>query len=89
MEKLTTKTAIEYINHNYGRPRHNVEYLVKACKAVARAEELDAVDLFFLLIENKPVPNVHTHSYGFHTNAGRHLIDSMQGKYYQLIAMEG
>ena len=83
MDKLTTKQATNYINDKYGRARHNIDHIVRACKYVADREELDAVDLFHLLIENKPVPNLNTHSYGFHTRAGRYLIDSIQEKYYE------
>jgi hypothetical protein len=83
MDKLTTKEATEYINSNYGRARHNIDCIVRACKYVAEVEELNAVDLFHLLIENRPVPNVHTHSYGFQTTAGRYLINAIQQKYYE------
>lgn len=80
MKTLTTKQAETYIIKNYGAPRHNVELLVKACREVAKETKLNAVDLFFLLIENKPITG--THSYGFHTGYGRELIQSMQEYYF-------
>lgn len=80
MKRLTTKQAEAYIIKNYGAPRHNVEFLVKACREVAKETKEDAVDLFFLLIENQPMAG--THSYGFHTAYGRDLIDRIQQYYF-------
>jgi hypothetical protein len=40
-------------------------------------------DLFHLLVENKPINNLMTHSYGFHTANGRYIIESIQEKYYE------
>ena len=42
----------------------------------------DAFELMRLLLENKPIDALHTHSYGFHTANGRSLIESMQDAYY-------
>ena len=80
MKTLTVKQAEAYITKNYGRPRHNVEALVHACKAVAKEYKLNAVKLFHLLIENEPMTG--THSYGFHTAYGRKLIEIIQSRYF-------
>ena len=40
-------------------------------------------DLFYLLIENKPIPSLHTHSYGFHTRNGRGIIERIKSYYYE------
>ena len=40
-------------------------------------------DLFHLLVENKPIKRLMTHSYGFHTSGGRAIIESIQSKYYE------
>ena len=82
MKRLTIKQAEAYIIKNYGRPRHNVEFLVKACQMTAKDYGLKSVDLFFLLIENRDIGG--THSYGFHTAYGRELIETMQSYYFQL-----
>ena len=37
----------------------------------------------FVLIENRPIDGLHTHSYGFHTANGRELINGIQNKYYE------
>ena len=49
------------------------------------AEEIDAGewDLFHLLVENKPINSLMTHSYGFHTANGRNIIETIKSKYYE------
>jgi len=39
--------------------------------------------LFHLLIENEPIASAYTHSYGFHTRNGCHLIETNQNYYYE------
>lgn len=80
MKSLTVKQAENYIIQNYGQPRHNVSAIVKACKRVAKEVNEKPLDLFFLLIENRPLKG--THSYGFHTGYGRELINTIQSYYY-------
>ena len=36
-----------------------------------------------LLLENEPISDLYTHSYGFHTRNGRELIEGMQNAYYE------
>ena len=51
--------------------------------ALAQAEvDYDSFALMQLLLENKPINALHTHSYGFHTANGRSLIERMQETYY-------
>ena len=45
-------------------------------------EKTTAKDLLHLLIENKPISALHTHSYGFHTASGRYIIETLKSKYY-------
>ena len=40
-------------------------------------------DLFHLLVENTPIPSLHTHSYGFHTANGRGIIERIKSYYYE------
>jgi hypothetical protein len=49
------------------------------------AEELDhdECELLYLLLENRPIDAIHTHSYGFHTANGRHIIETIKEKYYE------
>ena len=44
-------------------------------------EKTTAKDLLHLLIENKPISALHTHSYGFHTASGRYIIETLINKY--------
>ena len=43
--------------------------------------DLDGYALMELLLSNTPIPELHTHSYGFHTRNGRGLIESMRTAY--------
>lgn len=65
------------------KPRHNCEALAEAINHIAEEVDHDAFELMRLLIENRPIDALHTHSYGFHTANGRSLIEGMQSKYYE------
>ena len=80
---LTIAEAKKYITTNYGSPRHDISKLVRACRTVGTETEIDPRALFFLVIENQPIDGCYTHSYGFHTSNGRHLIDSINNLYYE------
>ena len=80
---MTGKQVEGYIKYNLQmKPRHNVDALASAVTDMAEELEYDAFELLQLLIENKPIDAIHTHSYGFHTANGRHIIQSIQQKYY-------
>lgn len=80
---MTIKQAKDYIIENYGQPRHDISSLVKACRVVAKKFKADSDDVFFLVIENKPITYLYTHSYGFHTANGREIINNVHDKYYE------
>jgi hypothetical protein len=65
------------------KPRHNCEALAVAINHIADEVEYDSFALMRLLLENKPIDALHTHSYGFHTANGRSLIEGMQNVYYE------
>ena len=67
------------------KPRHNCEALAEAINHIAEEVDHDAFELMRLLLENKPIDALHTHSYGFHTANGRSLIEGMQNKYYEYV----
>ena len=46
-------------------------------------EKLNAKEFMKLLFFNDPIPQLHTHSYGFHTATGRAIIESLKMKYYE------
>ena len=78
-----TKKQIEmYIRTDLdSTPRHNCEALASAINEVAKEVKHDSYDLMELLLTNTPIPELYTHSYGFHTANGRGLIESMQHAY--------
>ena len=41
------------------------------------------LELMELLLDNRPITALHTHSYGFHTANGRGIINSLKEKYYE------
>ena len=67
------------------KPRHNCEALAEAINHIAEEVDHDAFELMRLLLENKPIDALHTHSYGFHTANDRSLIEGMQSKYYEYV----
>ena len=84
MEKLTVRQATAYIQEKYGQPRHDISKLVKACRMTAKAAKLKPASIFFLMIENQPIAEAYTHSYGFQTATGRHLINTTSNTYHSL-----
>ena len=69
--------------------RHCPDAIANACNEMMRKfnnefnGDLDAKDLMKLLFFNDPIPSLHTHSYGFHTATGRHIIETLKYKYYE------
>jgi hypothetical protein len=81
---ITGEQIENYIVNDLGfQPRHNVEALAVAINHIADEVEYDSFALMQLLLENKPIDALHTHSYGFHTANGRSLIEGMQNTYYE------
>jgi len=81
---ITGEQIKDYITNELEcQPRHNVEALAVAINHIADEVEYDSFALMQLLLENKPIDALHTHSYGFHTANGRSLIEGMQNTYYE------
>ena len=79
---VTGKQIDKYIRTELDMiPRHDVEALACAVNDMAEELEHDAFELLLLLIENRPIDSLHTHSYGFHTANGRYIIDKMINNY--------
>ena len=79
---MTKKQVETYIRVDLdSTPRHNCEALASAINEVAKEVKHDGYALMELLLCNTPIPELYTHSYGFHTANGRHLIESMQDSY--------
>ena len=81
---VTGKQIDKYIKTELDMtPRHDVEALACAVNDMAEELEHDAFELLLLLIENRPIDNLHTHSYGFNTANGRYIIETIKEKYYE------
>jgi len=80
-----TATQIKiYLTEIYGECRHDAYAMAEAINDIAEDLEYDNEwDLFHLLVENKPINRLMTHSYGFHTSGGRAIIQSIKSKYYE------
>jgi hypothetical protein len=82
-QKMTSKQIKNYLVENYGECRHDPEAMSAAINDIS--EELgyeDKFKLFLLLVENKPIDMLYTHSYGFHTSNGREIINKIKEYYY-------
>lgn len=82
--KITLATVKAYFKDNGFEPRHDLNGLKHAANTLAKEENEDAEDLFLLVVSNQPIGN-YTHSYGFHTATGRHLIETFQSHYHQYL----
>ena len=88
--KLTSKKVQEYMSWRANEDfRHCPNAIANACNDVMTKfnnkfdGDLDAKDLMKLLFFNDPIPQLHTHSYGFHTATGRNIIETLKMKYYE------
>ena len=78
-----TATQIKtYLENEYGECRHDAYAMSGAINDMAEEIDADEWDLFHLLVENKPINSLMTHSYGFHTANGRNIIETIKSKYY-------
>ena len=72
----------QYIREDLGSvPRHDCEALANASKQTAMEIESTPWDELQLVLENKPISDFYTHSYGFHTRVGREIINLFQSNY--------
>jgi len=81
---MTGKQVEKYIRKDLGyEPRHDCYALASAVTDMAEELDYDECELLYLLLENRPIVNLHTHSYGFHTSNGRYIINTLKDKYYE------
>ena len=81
---MTGKEVEKYIMRDLGFiPRHDCEALAAAITDMATEIDADEQELMELLLTNKPINGLMTHSYGFHTASGRGIINSLKEKYYE------
>ncbi len=81
---MTGKQVEKYIMRDLGMiPRHDCYALADAITDMAKELDHDECELMYLLLENRPIEVLYTHSYGFHTANGREIINNLQHKYYE------
>tara|TARA_R100001594_G_scaffold9560_1_gene23364 strand:+ start:1053 stop:1307 length:255 start_codon:yes stop_codon:yes gene_type:complete len=81
---MTATQVKTYLENEYGECRHDPYALSEAINQTQQDMDYeDEWDLFHLLIENKPINSLMTHSYGFHTRNGRGIIERIQNYYYE------
>ena len=88
--KLTSKKVKQYISYRTDEElKHCPEAIAAACNDMAKDfnnefnEGLSAKEFMKLLFFNDPIPMLHTHSYGFNTATGRHIIETLKLRYYE------
>ena len=81
---MTGEEVEKYIMKDLGFiPRHDCEALANAITEMSQQLVYDECELMYLLLENRPIDALYTHSYGFHTANGRHIIELLTDKYYE------
>ena len=81
---ITGEQIKKYIRINLeSEPIHDCHDLAAAINYISAEVDYDSYELMQLLLENRPIDGLHTHSYGFHTANGRELINGIQNKYYE------
>ena len=81
---MTKNQVKKYIEEDLGcEPQHNCEALAHAITEMSQQLVHDECELMWLLLENRPINSLMTHSYGFHTANGRHIIETIKEKYYE------
>ena len=81
---MTGEQVEKYIREDLEcKPQHNCEALASAITEMSQQLVHDECELMWLLLENRPINSLITHSYGFHTANGRHIIETIKEKYYE------
>ena len=81
---MTATQITNYLVNEYGECKHDAYALSEAINQTQQDMDYDNEwDLFHLLIENKPISSLMTHSYGFHTANGRGIINRIKDYYYE------
>ena len=86
MNNITADEIENYIVENYGTMKHDKYAFADAINEVSYdMDTVDPWDIFLLVIENKPINSVWTHSYGFQTRNGRGIIKEFESYYYEMV----
>ena len=85
MNNITADEIENYIVENYGTMKHNKYAMADAINAINPNHQVNPWDIFLLIIENKPIEGLYTHSYGFQTRTGRGIIEEFKSCYYEMV----
>ena len=81
---MTGEQVEKYIREDLGmEPRHDCIALADAITDTSLDMDHDEYELMYLLLENRPIDALYTHSYGFHTASGREIINRIKEYYYE------
>ena len=81
---MTATEITNYLVNEYGECKHDAYALAEAINQTQQDMDYENEwDLFHLLVENKPINSLMTHSYGFHTENGRGIINRIKEYYYE------
>jgi len=81
---MTATEITNYLVNEYGECKHDAYAMAEAINQTQQDMDYDNEwDLFHLLVENKPINSLMTHSYGFHTANGRGIINRIKDYYYE------
>ena len=80
---MKAKQMENYLLETYGKVVHDMDNMEYACGELANLHDIKAEDIFFFMVENKPIDAMYTHSYGFNTREGRALKQQFESYYYQ------
>jgi len=83
MNRLTSKKVKDYMSWRTDEElKHCPDCIAQACnEACYEFSHDNAKDLMKLVFFNDPIVSLHTHSYGFHTATGRHIIETIKDYY--------
>jgi len=88
MKNLTKNNIKKYIKENYNILKHNPECLLFASRQTAKHYKTCAHEVFFFMIEDKPITNIYTHNYGFNTKKGRAIKSFFKYQYDKKLKQE-
>ena len=84
--KIYIKDLKEYFRNELGmEPRHCLKASKKAFNLLNKELNTDVKNLVYLIFENRPIGDLNTHSYGFHTRNGRYIVETFKSFYYNFV----
>ena len=81
---MKAKQMENYLLETYGKVVHDMNSMEYACSELANLHDIKAEDIFFFMVENRPIPGMYTHNYGFNTREGRALKQQFESYYYEV-----